>query len=218
MTVVSCRAKDHPLSPPSNLFRPRRSPPKTKGSGGGAGYRPRVRKTYSDVRLSPYPPCDGAANIGCRTAKGKLFRHVVFTKARQGALDDEEKKAQEEAGEAFKPLVESMKEALKECVKDVRLTFRLTDSPSCLVADDGDMSGYLQRMLKAAGQKAPESRPILEVNPEHPLVKRLSAGQAGFDDWCHLLYEQALLAEGGTLEDPASYVKRANTLLLAGIA
>jgi len=149
---------------------------------------------------------------------GKPLSSVARGDLDLGALDDEEKKAQEEAGEAFKPLVESMKEALKECVKDVRLTFRLTDSPSCLVADDGDMSGYLQRMLKAAGQKAPESRPILEVNPEHPLVKRLSAGQAGFDDWCHLLYEQALLAEGGTLEDPASYVKRANTLLLAGIA
>jgi len=115
-------------------------------------------------------------------------------------------------------LVESMKEALKDRVKDVRLTFRLTDSPSCLVADDGDMSGYLQRMLKAAGQNAPQAQPILEVNPEHPLVKRLKAGQNGFDDWCHLLYEQALLAEGGTLEDPASYVKRANTLLLGAVA
>ena len=74
MTVVSCRAKDHPLSPPSNLFRPRRSPPKMKGSGGGAGYRPRVRKTYSDVHLSPYPPCDGAADIRHATGKGKVFR------------------------------------------------------------------------------------------------------------------------------------------------
>ena len=149
---------------------------------------------------------------------GKPLSSVARGDLDLGALDDEEKKAQEEAGEAFKPLVDSMKEALKERVKDVRLTFRLTDSPSCLVADDGDMSGYLQRMLKAAGQKAPESRPILEVNPEHPLVKRLKADLPGFDDWCHLLYEQALLAEGGTLEDPANYVKRANSLLLAGIA
>jgi len=149
---------------------------------------------------------------------GKPLSSVARGDLDLGALDDAEKKAQEQADEAYKPLVESMKEALKDSVKDVRLTFRLTDSPSCLVADDGDMSGYLQRMLKAAGQKAPESRPILEVNPEHPLIKRLSADKPGFDDWCHLLYEQALLAEGGTLEDPASYVKRANSLLLAGIA
>jgi len=149
---------------------------------------------------------------------GKPMTSVARGDLDLGALDDEEKKAQEEVGESFKPLVESMKEALKGRVKDVRLTFRLTDSPSCLVADDGDMSGYLQRMLKAAGQNAPQAQPILEVNPEHPLVKRLKAGQDGFDDWCHLLYEQALLAEGGTLEDPASYVKRANTLLLGAVA
>ena len=74
ITVVSCRAKDHPLGPPSNLFRPRRSPPQMKGSGGGAGYRPRVRKTYSDVHLSPYPPCDGPVDISRPTAKGKVFR------------------------------------------------------------------------------------------------------------------------------------------------
>jgi len=149
---------------------------------------------------------------------GKPLASVARGDLDLGGLDDEEKKAQEQVGETFKPLVEGIKEALKERVKDVRLTFRLTDSPSCLVADDGDMSGYLQRMLKAAGQKAPQAQPILEVNPEHPLVKRLTVGQPGFDDWCHLLYEQALLAEGGTLEDPASYVKRANALLLAGLA
>jgi molecular chaperone HtpG len=97
----------------------------------------------------------------------------------------------------------------------VRLTFRLTDSPTCLVADDGEMSGYLQRMLKQAGQAAPQMQPILEVNPEHPLVKQLHADDAHFSDWCHLLFDQAMLAEGGSLEDPASFVKRTNTLLLA---
>jgi len=148
---------------------------------------------------------------------GKPLASVARGDLDLGALDDQEKKAQEAAGETFKPLLDSMKEALKDQVKEVRLTFRLTDSPSCLVADEGDMSGYLQRMLKAAGQKAPQARPILEINPEHPLVKRLSAGQADLGDWSHLLYEQALLAEGGTLEDPASYVKRANALLLASL-
>jgi molecular chaperone HtpG len=149
---------------------------------------------------------------------GKPLASVARGDLDLGALDDQEKKAQEEVGAALKPLVEAMKAALHTRVKDVRLTFRLTDSPSCLVADEGEMSGYLQRMLKAAGQNAPQAQPILEVNPEHPLVKRLQAGQSGFDDWCHLLYEQALLAEGGTLEDPASYVKRANTLLLGALA
>ncbi|GLU35341.1 molecular chaperone HtpG [Trinickia caryophylli] len=131
------------------------------------------------------------------------------------AFDDEEKKAHEALSESMKPLVEKMKEVLGEKAKDVRLTFRLTDSPSCLVADEGEMSGYLQRMLKAAGQQGPEFRPILEVNPEHALVKGLSTERPDFADWCHLLFDQALLAEGGALEDPASFVKRTNALLLA---
>jgi molecular chaperone HtpG len=133
-----------------------------------------------------------------------------------GVLSDEEKKAQQETGETLKPLVEGISEVLKDKAKEVRLSFRLTDSPSCLVVDEGEMSGYLQRLLKSAGQQAPASRPILEINPEHALVKRLAPGTPGFDDWCHLLFDQALLAEGGTLEDPASYVKRTNVLLLAG--
>ena len=109
-----------------------------------------------------------------------------------------------------------MKDALDDKAKDVRVTFRLTDSPACLVADEDEMSGNLLRMLKAAGQKAPESKPILEINPEHPLVKRLkSPTRRQFDDWCHLLFDQALLAEGGSLDDPASFVKRMNEMLLA---
>jgi len=140
---------------------------------------------------------------------------IVTEQDLAGLLVVEEKKAQEEVSVALKPLVEKMKDALKDKAKDVRLTFRLTDSPSCLVADEGEMSGYLQRMLKAAGQQAPASRPILEVNPEHALVKGLTAESATFDDWCHLLFDQALLAEGGALEDPASFVKRTNALLLS---
>ncbi len=134
-----------------------------------------------------------------------------------GTLSDDEKKEQEKVSESLQPVVEKMKEVLKDKAKDVRVTFRLTDSPSCLIADANEMSGYLQRLLKSAGQKAPESRPILEINPEHALIKRLHAEQASFDAWCHLLFDQAMLAEGGALNDPADYVKRANTLLLEGL-
>ena len=146
---------------------------------------------------------------------GKPLASVARGDLDLDAFDDEEKKQHEEIGETMKPLVEKMKDVLKDKAKDVRLTFRLTDSPSCLVADEGDMTGYLQRMLKAAGQQAPDSHPILEVNPEHALVKALSAERGDFADWCHLLFDQALLAEGGALEDPASFVKRTNALLLA---
>jgi molecular chaperone HtpG len=146
--------------------------------------------------------------------EGKPLASVARGDLDLTAFDDEEKKAHEEMSETMKPLVEKMKEVLKDKAKDVRLTFRLTDSPSCLVADEGEMSGYLQRMLKAAGQKTPEFKPILEVNPEHALVKTLSSERGDFGDWCHLLFDQALLAEGGMLEDPASFVKRTNALLL----
>jgi len=146
---------------------------------------------------------------------GKPLASVARGDLDLDAFNDEEKKAHEALGETMKPLVEKMKDVLKDKAKDVRLTFRLTDSPSCLVSDDGEMSGYLQRMLKAAGQQAPEFHPILEVNPEHALVKQLSIEHADFGDWCHLLFDQALLAEGGALEDPASFVKRTNALLLA---
>jgi molecular chaperone HtpG len=111
-----------------------------------------------------------------------------------------------------------MKGALGDKAKDVRVTFRLTDSPACLVADEHELSGNLLRMLKAAGQNAPESKPILEINPNHPLVTRLkyeSADSAQFGAWSHILFDQALLAEGGSLSDPAAFVKRLNEMLLA---
>ncbi|HTJ93889.1 MAG TPA: molecular chaperone HtpG [Pararobbsia sp.] len=147
---------------------------------------------------------------------GKPLASVARGDLDLGELSDEEKQAQEKVSGDLKPLVEKIQDVLKDKAKEVRLTFRLTDSPSCLVADEGDMSGYLQRMLKAAGQTMPESRPILEINPEHPLVQRLNAETPAIEDWSHLLFDQALLAEGGTLEDPASYVRRTNTLLLSG--
>jgi len=130
--------------------------------------------------------------------------------------DDEEKKATEEAAETFKPLLAKLKEALKDKADDVRVTSRLVDSPACLVVKDDGMSLQLARMLKQAGQSAPESKPILEVNPEHPLVKKLDTpeGQIHFHDLAHIVFDQALLAEGGMPEDPAAYVKRVNALLV----
>jgi molecular chaperone HtpG len=136
-----------------------------------------------------------------------------------GALEDEaEKKEHEETETSYKELVEKMKAALGDKAKDVRVTFRLTDSPACLVADENELSGNLLRMLKAAGQNAPESKPILEINPNHPLVTRLKyedAEGARFADWAHILFDQAMLAEGGSLADPATFVKRLNEMLLA---
>jgi molecular chaperone HtpG len=130
-----------------------------------------------------------------------------------GKLQDEaEKKAAEEAAEAFKPLLAKLKEALKDKAEDVRVTSRLVDSPACLVVPEGGMSLQLARLLKQAGQKAPETKPVLEVNPEHPLVRKLD-GSVHFHDLAHILFDQAVLAEGGMPEDPAAYVKRVNALL-----
>ena len=127
--------------------------------------------------------------------------------------DEDEKKAADAAAESFKPMLEKLKEALKDKAKDVRVTTRLVDSPACLVVEDGDVSNQLARMLKAAGQKAPDSKPILEVNAEHALVKKLETSPH-FDDLAHIVFDQALLAEGGLPEDPAAYVKRVNALLV----
>ena len=130
-----------------------------------------------------------------------------------GTLQDEaEKKAAEDAAETFKPTLAKLKEALKDKAEDVRVTTRLVDSPACLVVQDHGMSTQLARMLKQAGQKAPEVKPVLEVNADHPLVKKLG-GSVHFHDLAHILFDQALLAEGGMPDDPAAYVKRVNALL-----
>jgi molecular chaperone HtpG len=133
-----------------------------------------------------------------------------------GTLQDEaEKKAAEDAAESFKPVLAKLKEALKDKADDVRVTTRLVDSPACLVVKDHGMSMQLARMLKQAGQQAPEMKPILEVNAEHALVKKLSGdANPNFNDLAHILFDQALLAEGGLPEDPAAYVKRVNALLV----
>ncbi|MES2877724.1 MAG: molecular chaperone HtpG [Pseudomonadota bacterium] len=131
-----------------------------------------------------------------------------------GKLQDEtEKKAAEEAAETFKPLLAKLKEALKDKAQDVRVTTRLVDSAACLVVQDDGMSTQLARMLKQAGQVAPDVKPVLEVNAEHPLVKKLD-GSVHFNDLAHILFDQALLAEGGMPADPAAYVKRVNALLV----
>ena len=111
-------------------------------------------------------------------------------------------------------LLRALKGALEDKVKDVRLSRRLTESPSCLVADEHDMGGNLARILKAVGQKVPAAKPILEINPGHALIERLKADDAHFADWASLLYDQALLAEGGQLEDPGGFVRRTNRLML----
>jgi molecular chaperone HtpG len=147
--------------------------------------------------------------------EGKSLQSVAKGAIDLGSLQDEaEKKQAEEAAEAFKPVLERLKTTLAERAKDVRATSRLVDSPACIVVEDGDMSSHLSRMLKQAGQQAPASKPILEVNPQHPLLKKLEASER-FDDLAQILFDQALLAEGGQLEDPAAYVQRVNQLLVA---
>jgi molecular chaperone HtpG len=146
---------------------------------------------------------------------GKALQSVAKGSVDLGKLQDEaEKKQAEEVATAFKPMLDRLKDALKDRAKDVRVTTRLVDSPACLVVEEGDMSGHLARMLKQAGQSAPKSLPTLEVNADHALVKRLE-GSAHFDDLANILFDQALLAEGGQLEDPAAYVRRVNALLAA---
>jgi len=144
---------------------------------------------------------------------GKTLQSVAKGAVDLGKLQDEdEKKKAEETAEAFKPVLERLKEALKDRAKDVRVTSRLVDSPACVVVEEGDMSAHLARMLKQSGQAAPNAMPILEVNPEHALVKKL-ADDPRFDDLAQILFDQALLAEGGHLDDPAAYVKRVTQLL-----
>ena len=146
---------------------------------------------------------------------GKQLASVAKGGLDLGKLEDEEeKKTQEKKAGEMKPLLEKIKASLGDKVKDVRVTHRLTDSPACLVADEHDMSANLARMLKAAGQNAPATQPILEINPQHPVVARLQAEEQHFDDWAAVLFDQALLAEGGQLDDPATFVKRINQLML----
>ena len=150
--------------------------------------------------------------------EGKSLQSVAKGAVDLGTLQDEdEKKQAEAAAESFKPTLDRLKAALASRAKDVRVTTRLVDSPACLVVEEGDMSGHLARLLKQAGQSAPNSQPVLEVNAEHALVKKLAAlpeGAAQFDDLAQVLFDNALLAEGGQLDDPAAHVKRIQALIL----
>ncbi|MCO6429162.1 molecular chaperone HtpG [Nitrosomonas communis] len=149
---------------------------------------------------------------------GKTLQSVAKGSLDLGKLEDEaEKKEQEKEADEYKELTSKMKEVLGERIKDVRVTFRLTESPACLVVDTYDMSGNLERLLKSAGQTVPNTKPILEINPHHPMVQRLKYEEAKFSDWSNILFDQALLAEGGQLEDPATFVKRLNDLLLQNV-
>ena len=148
----------------------------------------------------------------------KPLQSVAKGRLELGKLEDEaEKKAQEKEESDSKPLLERIKKSLGDTVKDVRVTLRLTDSPACLVADEHDMGANFARMMKAAGQNVPSSKPILEINPHHPLVARLKdeSDEDQFTDLAKVIFDQSMLAEGGQLEDPAGFVKRLNQLMLA---
>jgi len=146
---------------------------------------------------------------------GKPLQSVAKGSLDLGDLEDEaEKEEREKESGELQPLTEKMQEVLAERVKEVRITLRLTESPACLVADAHDMGGNLERLLKSAGQQVNHAKPILEINPHHPMVKGLNIEDERFEDWSNLLFDQALLAEGGQLDNPAVFVKRLNELLL----
>ncbi|MBI5922211.1 MAG: molecular chaperone HtpG [Betaproteobacteria bacterium] len=146
---------------------------------------------------------------------GKALASVAKGGLDLGKLEDEdEKKEQEKQAGDFKEFTDKIAKSLGERVKEVRVTHRLTESPACLVADEHDIGANLARMLKAAGQPAPQSKPILEINPTHPVVTRIRNEESKFDDWAAVLFDQAMLAEGGQLDDPAGFVRRINQLML----
>jgi len=150
---------------------------------------------------------------------GKPLQSVAKGDLDLGELADaEQKREQEKDANEFKELLERVKQALGDRVAQVRLSTRLTESPACIVVDKDQMSAHLQRLLKAAGQSVPVAPPILELNGHHPLVSRLRTDDVHLADWATLLLEQAVLADGGQLEDPAAYVKRVNQLLLGEVS
>ncbi|WP_455198326.1 molecular chaperone HtpG, partial [Kaarinaea lacus] len=150
--------------------------------------------------------------------EGKPLKSVTQGELDLGELEDKkEKEANQETGKAFEAVIARMKETLGDAVSDIRITHRLTSSPACLVTGEHDMSANLERILKAAGQAVPGSKPVFELNPEHPLVLKLKdeTDDEQFSDLAQVLFDQALLAEGGQLEDPASFVRKLNDLLLS---
>ena len=153
------------------------------------------------------------------TFDGKSLQSVTKGDLDLGGLagSEEEAKQKEDTEESLKPLVERIHKALGDKAKEVRLTHRLVDSPACLVTEEGGISANLERVLRAAGQAVPNVPLVLEINPAHPIVMRLKdeTDDDRFKDWSHILFDQAMLAEGGHLDDPAGFVKRLNELMLA---
>jgi molecular chaperone HtpG len=148
---------------------------------------------------------------------GKKFQSIAKGDLDLGKLEDEsEKVAKKDIEEKSKSLVEKIAKSLGDKIKEVKVTHRLTDSPACLVVGENDISGNLERILKAAGQNTPDIKPVLEINPEHALIKKLSAETDGkvFDEYSSVVFDQALISEGGQLEDPVGFVKRINELLV----
>ncbi|MFP4162001.1 MAG: molecular chaperone HtpG, partial [Ectothiorhodospira sp.] len=148
--------------------------------------------------------------------EGKSLKSVAKGDLDLGEAEtEEEKKAQQEAEEQVKDLLPRIQEALGERVQEVRFSHRLTDSPACIVLSENEMALYMQQLLKQAGQHLPDTKPVLEVNPGHRLIQRMDqeADAERFGDWARLLLDQAILAEGGQLEDPAGFVRRLNTLI-----
>ena len=192
----------------------------TADSFAAAGSSPHLeifRKKGVEVLLM-YDRVDEWAMAHFTEFEGKELQSVAKGDLDLGKLQDEaEKKEQEKEAGEFKELTEKIGKTLGDKVKEVRITYRLTASPSCLVSDPSGMSMNLERLLKAAGQKVPGSKPILEVNPQHPLVQGLKheSDEKRFADWSHILFDQAVLAEGGQLDDPGTFVKRLNELMLA---
>ena len=148
---------------------------------------------------------------------GKQFQDVTRGELDLGNLDSEEdKKQQEEADKKAEPLLKRIKDSLGDQVAEVRTTNRLTDSPACLSIAEHDMGAQMRKIMEAAGQAMPEFKPIFEINPEHPLLEKLDKepDEERFNDLASILFDQASLAEGGHLDDPASYIQKLNKLLL----
>jgi len=147
--------------------------------------------------------------------EGKKLQSVAKGELDLGDDEASEKELEKKAKSAEK-LLKRMKKSLEEKVEDVRVTNRLTDSPACIVLNEQDMAMHMQRILKEAGHDMPSSRPILEINPDHPIVKQMDGEKSKkkFDDWSAILFDQALLAEGGQLEDPAGFVAKLNKMLV----
>lgn len=149
--------------------------------------------------------------------EGKTLQSVAKGELDLDKDNEESKKEQEQKAKASEDLLKRMKEALGEKVEDVRISSRLTDSPACIVLNQHDMAMHMQRLMKEAGHAMPGSKPILEINPDHPIVKRLDqeASAERFNDWSDILFDQAILAEGGHLDDPASFVHKLNQMLVS---